>query len=52
MLIVRDPKEYDISIKKHVCDFHKKTPGKHFAGCTCSSNYDYKRKNPDEKRPI
>lgn len=46
MLIIQKPM---ITESSHtVCPFHKKYPGKHFAGCTCSSTYIYREKTDDE----
>lgn len=37
-MIVEQPKGRIVE-SHHVCDFHKRKPGKSYAGCTCSSAY-------------
>ena len=30
------------------CDFHRKNPGKPYAGCTCCGSYSSRDKKPEE----
>ena len=50
MLIVQEVDKYETILKRHICDFHKKFPEQKFAGCTCSTSYDYKRKKTDNNK--
>jgi len=46
MLIVQVPTKTVTS--RHTCAFHKKNPGKEYAGCTCSSSYSQIAKTFEE----
>ena len=48
MLISYDPDEYESVYESHTCHFHKRHPGKAFAGCTCSFGSFQKRRSPEE----
>jgi hypothetical protein len=37
-------KDIDVEVNTHVCEFHKKFPGKDYAGCGCSTSYVGKKK--------
>ena len=39
MLIRVDLKGKEVEVNEKVCPFHKKNPGKFYAGCTCSTTY-------------
>ena len=43
------PKGMEVVTKHHTCDFHKKHPGKNYAGCTCSGAYIYREKKSKDK---
>lgn len=37
MLIRQPPTKSVVTI--HTCDYHKRNPGKNYAGCTCSGSF-------------
>lgn len=38
-MIVEQLREMESVVKHHTCDYHKRNPGKPYAGCTCSTSY-------------
>lgn len=45
MEIKLPPKDsQEVVVTHHTCDFHKKHPGKTYAGCTCSGSYSLRNK--------
>jgi hypothetical protein len=53
MLIEHNPDDYEVVSEQHTCPFHKKHPGKTYAGCTCSGSHGLRRKAliPDKLDP-
>lgn len=37
-MLIRQPPT-TVEVTHHVCDYHKRHPGKPYAGCTCSGAY-------------
>ena len=37
--MMRQVEKGEIRTTTHICDFHKKNPGKTFAGCTCGATF-------------
>ncbi len=46
MLIEYNSEDYEVVSKHHVCDYHKRNPGKAWAGCTCGGSYGFRKKDP------
>jgi hypothetical protein len=44
MIINFNPEEWETIITDSICEFHKKHPGKLYAGCTCSTSFSLRRK--------
>lgn len=46
MLIEFDPDDYEVVSTGETCAWHKRNPGKPYAGCTCSSSIGMRRRDP------
>ena len=47
MIIHEKPNQIAVSTQ-HTCDFHKKNPGKQWAGCTCSGSFGVRDMTDEE----
>ncbi len=52
MLIYHDDDEWEPDVSHHTCGYHERHPGNPWAGCTCSSSYGMKRRDPAEVAKI
>lgn len=44
MIIEINEDEWEVEETHYTCPFHIENPGKHYAGCSCSSSWAVKRK--------
>lgn len=50
MLIQHDPDRCVAEAQRTTCAYHKKNPGKPYAGCTCSMSVGVREATPEEYR--
>lgn len=48
MIVDYNPNDYKVVSFQHTCDFHKRNPGKSWAGCTCAGSHGLVKKPAEE----
>jgi hypothetical protein len=43
-----DPDEFEAVVTRRTCPFHQESPGEQFAGCTCVTGYEQRRRSREE----
>ena len=52
MLVEYNPEDYETVLTSHTCEYHKKHPGKTWAGCTCSGSYGLRTKEEKSSEAV